>query len=368
MLFKLEESGFIICVCLILLTSCIIMYYFHTRASMIETSIARQNKVLADFFSTFQNDLRRNVTDGGDSDHLEELSGKELNEMGGAGEKSRHSLSTGSLSKIEVSDDEVGDDSGIKLVKVSQSQSQSDSDSDSDSGCEPDSDSECDHDSDSDSDFESESGSGSGSGSGSEMGLVSKSTPLSLSALESVSKEMVCIDEELDKDGDNDGKSDSVDIKEIFICGNSASANTIHENISNDPSSSALMIMLNSLEREQIKPECPDTMKKCLVEEVVVDESNENEVVVVDSSSSSSSNKEAPHNHNPANGSGLESLKKLKLTKVVATKKPLTEKEKENTKKEGVVELRNKVVLLGLVSKEDSSKLKKSEILELLNK
>jgi hypothetical protein len=45
-----------------------------------------------------------------------------------------------------------------------------------------------------------------------------------------------------------------------------------------------------------------------------------------------------------------------------------TEKEKEKEKKESVAELRAKAVLLGLVGKEDSSKLKKNEILELLRK
>jgi hypothetical protein len=322
MLFKLEENGFIICVCLILLTSCIIMYYFHTRASMIETSISRQNKVLADFFSTFQSDLRRN-TIGGDGDiHLEESCGKELNDADVSSYE--HSIdenqnSPGSLSKIEVSDDDECE-SGIKLVKVSRSDADSDSESESDS----DSESETNLDLDSDSDLVSDKGTDceeeeaeEGSGGGGRF-IINSANEIYVNVIEDLNK----VNEDPISNYAN-----TLDIKEIFI-------NTC-----------------NSRENE-------NASNKCIVEEVIV----------INESNPLSSPSPVPEQPITII-TGTEPLKKLKITKLSSTtSSSSTEKEKEKEKKESVAELRAKAVLLGLVGKEDSSKLKKNEILELLRK
>ena len=332
MLFKLEESGFIICVCLILLTSCIIMYYFHTRASMIETSISRQNKVLADFFSTFQTDLRRNTV-GGDI-HLEESDEKESNDSDDISSSIEEKQTPKSNGKIEVSDDDC-ERSGIKLVKVSNADSDSDGDesgSDSNLGL-LDSDSDLISDIGTDYDDDEE-----------EDGHKKIKGAIIIEDLRREKKESAC---------------NSLNIKEILISNNNNN-NNIRE-------ASAELFIFNPLEIIDINMNM--NMKKCTVEEVsIVDDSD------TLSSSSSYSSVSSPKkevnlsisvDEEAAEEAQAQPLKKLKITKL-ATTTSTTTKEKEYTKKEGVTELRNKAVLLGLVSKEESSKLKKNEILELL--
>lgn len=359
MLFKLEESGFILCICLILLTSGIIMYYFHTRVSMIENSVSKQNQVLADFFSTVQNDLRSNTLG-----HDIHVSSTKSSEIVGGGKKD----SIGSVtknSKIEVSDDEGhdnDDESGIKVVKVSRSADNSDSDSDFVS----DTDLDLDLDSDTESDKEEdESKSTKESTNDVTQRKTDRHNEMAITAIEELVEEK----EKLNND------TSKLDIKEIFLS-NNFHGNTSDLNSSSGLSSLMLMIssgqsIVNSKDKRGI--DLKDS-KACVIEDVTdsitssnADKNSINEMQVQLHGESSSNDSDKKTSLGDELDSGLTSVKKMKIAKLSANTSNSSEKD-NNAKKETVAELRNKVVLMGLVNREESAKLKKSELLELINK
>ena len=347
MLFKLEESGFIICICLILLTSCIMMYYFHTRISMIENSVSKQNQVLADFFSTVQNELKGGNSLIGEDIHLADsrVIGKSSHEIVGVKKESDEVLSK--KSKIDVSDDDHDDDdydkkndkSGIKIVKVLKSSSYSDSESYSDTDFDMDSDTETDKE-----DFEHSSELKPTTDNDARRKL-NRDNEMVVNAIEELveEKEKLC------------SINNKLDIKEIFLInGNELNSSSSSSNIS------SLMMMIKDIDDVNVKG--PNYSNTCIVEEVVDDSSvtnnnSDSEVLALNHDESSSTNLSSENKESLG-----DDLKKMKIIKTSGNS--LTEK--EPTKKEGVADLRNKAVLLGLVSKEESAKLKKNELLELI--
>ena len=361
MLFKLEESGFIICVCLILITSCIIMYYFHTRVSMIETSVSRQNQVLADFFSTVQHDLRSNTNMIGGDIHLGQSIYNNDNDDSGkkvASVSKTATELTSKKSKIEVSDDEDEGEDKVKVVKVLNSNSDSELDN-------SDSDSELDLDSDIGSDLEKDSDEEDNSTNSNEVKNVQEiKNDDNRRKITRNNEILVNAIEEFVEEKEKSGSNPKLNIKEIFI------TNGHGNNVGNDLTSSgisSLMLMINS---SQSKEDCKDeTNKTCVIEEVSDTHLNDNDNKETTCSSDDSDKANYPLNRNESLETGT-SVKKMKLTKLINNNiiNNNASGEKENTKKEGVAELRNKAILMGLTTREESVRLKKNELLELIKK
>jgi hypothetical protein len=315
---------------------------------MIESSVSRQNQVLADFFSTVQSDLRGNNTVGEDI-HLEHSNGKDSTSakedgvvLGGKG-----GTLASKNSKIEVSDDEDDDEDEVKLVKVLQSDNGSDIDSDSDSELDIGSDTELD--SDKDNDYEEDSVKSK------ELHIIDEKqnddTRIKLNRNNEIFVNAI---EELVED-----KSSKLDIKEVFL---SNCHDSITSELNCSSGLSSLMIMLNS---NRVKEN--DTLEhSCIVEEVtdtlLHDADSEMSALTNEDSNKSTP---SPTSKEPL-AVGDATLKKMKITKVSNSTNNNSSTSKENNKKESVVELRNKAVLLGLATREESAKLKKNELLELL--
>ena len=295
------------------------MYYFHTRVSMIENSVSKQNQVLADFFSTFQNDLRSNANNI--------ILGQDIhsNENGSSGEKKDVVLKN---NKIEVSDDEDGD-SDDSLYSGSDSESELDLESDTESDKETNTSLKTVDES---------------------RRKLNRNNEMAVNAIE----ELV---EEIEKEKSS---NDKLDIKEIYLSSSSHGGNM------NDLSSLILMIKDN----DEVKKS--SNTKTCTIEDVtdttfVTNNTADDEVLslttdddLIKSAMSSVSEESSTTESTP--------LKKMKITKLSASSSSsgIASTEKETVKKEGVAELRNKAVLMGLVTREESAKLKKNELLELL--
>ena len=334
MLFKLEESSFILCICLILLTSCIIMYYFHTRVSMIENSVSKQNQVLADFFSTVQNDLRSNTL-GQDINSNNRTSMGNSTTIGG---KNGVSELMSKNSKIEVSDDEVDSDSD------SDSESDLDLESESESDKE---DNNCDKPKSSDETSKDYN-----------RRKLNRDNEIAVSAIEELVEEK----EKLTNDSSCISGS-KLDIKEIFL------SNSFHGNI-NDlnsaPGMSSLMFMISSSENIKDKHINDNKdVKTCIIEDVSHDKSADNDNNVIEEKGLLVHDLDKKQLCDETD-TATTNLKKMKITKLSAATNNSNSSEKENNKKESVAELRNKAVLLGLVGREETAKLKKSELLELI--